>query len=830
LPAHAATVLRLDADWKAIARQPEVAPVSGVGSDNVAYVLFTSGSTGKPKGVVGPHRTLVNRLQWDARPSTADEVYAQKTTTSFIDSLWELFMPLTRGQRVVIVSEEVSKDPQRLVEVLAAEEASRIVVVPSLLQALLEGVEDLSRRVPRLRYWACSGEALPAELAERFASRLPDAALLNIYGTSEFWDASWYETGRGLAGQRVPIGRPLSNVRLYVVDAYLQPVPIGVCGELCVGGAGLARGYFSRPGLTAERFIPDPFLQGERLYRTGDLARWRADGELEYLGRIDHQVKLRGYRIELGEIEAALRNQPGIKDAVVAVQEDTPGDRRLVAYVVGGSEAGTAATSMQFSLFYFAEGEDGQEAERYRLYLEGAKRADQLGLSAVWTPERHFTEIAAAYPNPSVLSAALAVVTKNVQLRAGSVVLPLHHPMRVAEEWSVVDNLSGGRVGVSFASGWVPNDFVFAPDAYEDRHRIMLEGVAQVQKLWRGEAVLLRNGVGQEVPARMLPRPVQAELPIWLTAAQSPKTFEAAGKLGVNVLTALMTQTMSELAERIALYRKTLHLHGHDSTKGVVTVMLHTFVALTDEAARQAVNGPLAAYLRSHAHLRELVLKTRNIQLPVARDDIERLIPLSLERYLNTSSLIGSPATCLRMVRRLRSIGVDEIACLIDFGVSTDAALVSLDHLQSLMEQSRTVVDIGTLRAHLRKRLPDHMVPSSFAELHALPLMPNGKVDREALSVMESQTEIDEYIAPGTPIEEMLVGIWQELLKLERVGARSNFFALGGHSLLAMRMMVRVREAFRIELPLRVLFEAPTVQTLAERIESSSAAWEEIEI
>jgi natural product biosynthesis luciferase-like monooxygenase protein len=537
-------------------------------------------------------------------------------------------------------------------------------------------------------------------------------------------------------------------------------------------------------------------------------------------------VKVRGFRIEPAEVEAALLAHDQVKQAVVVAREDEPGETRLVAYVVAPSELPVSAAPMQFSLFYFAESEQkGQEAEKYRLYIEGAKQADRLGFSAVWTPERHFTELAAAYPNPSVLSAALAMVTRRIQLRAGSVVLPLHHPVRVAEEWSVVDNLSGGRVGVSFASGWVPNDFVFAPEAYSDRHQRMLADIAKVQQLWRGEAVTLRNGIGEQTPVRMLPRPIQAELPIWLTAAQSPKTFEAAGKLGVNVLTALMTQTVSELAEKIALYRSALKRHGHDPAKGVVSVMLHTFVAPTEEMARQTVKEPLSAYLRSHAHLRELTFKDRGWMGGINHEDIEQLIPLSVERYLGTSTLIGSPETCLPMVQRLKEIGVDEVACLIDFGVGTDVVLENLEHLQSLANRSRKIFDIGALRTALKQRLPDHMIPSAIVVLDALPLTPNGKLDRRALPVPEGRQKAAGYVAPRTPVEEALASIWAEVLRLDRVGITDNFFELGGHSLLAMRMVARVRDQLGVELPLRALFEAPVIENLADMIFPKK--WEE---
>ena len=564
----------------------------------------------------------------------------------------------------------------------------------------------MGRQLPDLRYWACSGEALGKDLVQSFHERLPHADLLNVYGTSEFWDASCSTLDRSVDYRGgVPIGRPISNMQLYVLDGAGEVVPVGVPGELYIGGAGLARGYLNRPGLTAERFMPDPFGGGDRLYRTGDLARWRPDGNLEFVGRADHQVKLRGYRIELGEIETALLEHDQLKHAVVLAREDVPGDKQLVAYVVAQPEKVAAVAPMQFSLFYFAESEQSDgDTDKYRLYLEGAKQADRLGFSAVWTPERHFTEIAAAYPNPSVLSAALAMVTQRIQLRAGSVVLPLHHPVRVAEEWSVVDNLSGGRVGVSFASGWVPNDFVFAPEAYRDRHRTMLADIAKVQNLWRGGTEVLRNGMGEDIPVRMLPRPIQAELPIWLTAAQSPATFEAAGELGVNVLTALMTQSMPELAEKIALYRAALERSGHDPAKGVVSVMLHTFVASSEEAARQLVKEPLTAYLRSHAYLRELALKDLKFLGGIDRQDIERLIPLSVERYLSASSLIGSPETCLQMIHKLKDIGVNEVACLVDFGVETDLVLDNLVHLQTLATRSRTAIDTSALRAALKQR------------------------------------------------------------------------------------------------------------------------------
>lgn len=345
LPPHAAMDVCLDTDGRTISQEAEHAPTNGATPDGVVYALYTSGSTGKPKGVLGVHRAAVNRCawMWSTWPFTPGEVCCQKTSLNFVDSVWEIFGPLLSGIQTVILPDAVVKDPHRFVDCLAANHVSRLVLVPSLLRVLLDSHADLGDRLPGLRHWICSGEALPLDLCRRFHRVLPGAVLLNLYGSSEVAaDVSWFDT-RLLTPEMdsVPIGRAIANTQLYVLDESGQRVPIGMSGELYVGGDGLARSYLQRPALTRERFVPDPFGTdpGQRLYRTGDQARWRADGTLEYLGRRDQQVKLRGMRIELGEIEAALVRQPGVREAVVAGR--TEGDEvRLVAYVVSDDPPG----------------------------------------------------------------------------------------------------------------------------------------------------------------------------------------------------------------------------------------------------------------------------------------------------------------------------------------------------------------------------------------------------------------------------------------------------------------------------------------------------------
>ncbi len=331
-------VLCLDANREALSRESGANPVTETVSSNLAYVVYTSGSTGNPKGVAGHHKGTVNNVYWTwgAFPYVSQEVCCQITSLNFIDSVVEIFTPLLQGIQTIIISDEVVKNPPQLTQTLAIHRVTRIILVPSLLRAVLETCPDLRSRLPHLKTWFTGGEAVTAELVQRFQKSMPQCVLTNGYGSSEVsCDATWYEAGEVQSLSCVPIGRPISNIQAYILDPCLQPVPVGVPGELHIGGIGLARGYLNQPALTAEKFIANPFgTEPEaRLYKTGDLTRYLPDGNIEFLGRIDHQVKIRGFRIELGEIERVLERHPAIRETVVIVREDVPGDKRLAAYV-----------------------------------------------------------------------------------------------------------------------------------------------------------------------------------------------------------------------------------------------------------------------------------------------------------------------------------------------------------------------------------------------------------------------------------------------------------------------------------------------------------------
>jgi natural product biosynthesis luciferase-like monooxygenase protein/amino acid adenylation domain-containing protein len=685
-----------------------------------------------------------------------------------------------------------------------------------------------------------------------------------------------------------------------------------------------------------------------------------------------------------------------------------------------GSEA--EARPVGFSLFMWGN-DDAPGRDKYRLMLEGAKYFDRNGFEAVWTPERHFHAFGGPYPNPSVTGAALAAVTERIGIRAGSCVSPLHHPIRIAEEWAIVDNLSNGRVAIAFASGWNANDFIVRPENHARNKAVMLESIDQVRRLWRGEEVAFPNPAGEQVPIRTLPRPVQPELPFWVTTAGNPDTYARAGELGANVLTHLLGQTIEELAEKIAVYRSARAAAGHDPATGRVTLMLHTFVGADDAEVRELVREPMKDYLRA------------SLKLTGADGAAESRLDQAFERYFEANGLFGTPATCARMAHRCMRAGVDEIACLLDFGVPTERALESLPYLNHVREMtsrqrrsiaanierhgvtllqctpslarmlladaptraalagvSRMLVggealpaplarelmaaiggelvnmygptettvwsttepvargadcvtigrpisntqvyildifgqplpagvpgelviggagvargylnrpdltsekfistslgrvyksgdtarflpdgrieylgradgqvkvrgyrvelgeiesvlgelvehaavsvhgsdlvaylageaDIGRVRAHLRAKLPDYMVPMAFVRLERMPYTPNGKLDRKALPAPE-RAAAAEFVAPASATEQALAELWQRVLRIERVGARDNFFDCGGHSLLAMQLVAGVRERFDVALPLKNLFERPVLADLAEAIDA--LAW-----
>jgi natural product biosynthesis luciferase-like monooxygenase protein len=339
---------------------------------------------------------------------------------------------------------------------------------------------------------------------------------------------------------------------------------------------------------------------------------------------------------------------------------------------------------VNFSLFYFAD--DGSaNTDRYRLLIEGARFADSHGFSAVWTPERHFHSFGGRYPNPAVTGAAVAAVTERIAIRAGSVVAPLHHPVRIAEEWAMVDNLSGGRIGIAFASGWNMVDFLLRPENYPDRRHAMLDTIETVKRLWRGEKVELNDGTGALVQVQTYPVPLQPDVPIWLTSMGNLATFRQAGELGAGVLTALIWQDLDDLAKKISIYRQAFRERNEAGGNEHISLMVHTFLGADRDEVREMVRVPFSDYLRSSIGVFARASGTpSDTKHEVNPEDVEFLVEQSFSRYFETGGLFGTIEDGMRMLARLDEIGVDEVACLIDFVGDTDAVLGSLDYLEKL--------------------------------------------------------------------------------------------------------------------------------------------------
>ncbi|MBO9998152.1 MAG: LLM class flavin-dependent oxidoreductase [Cyanobacteria bacterium SID2] len=343
---------------------------------------------------------------------------------------------------------------------------------------------------------------------------------------------------------------------------------------------------------------------------------------------------------------------------------------------------------MDFSLFYFSGNGSTTCQDKYRLLLEGAKFADRNGFSAVWVPERHFDAFGGLYPNPSVAGAAISTITENIQIRSGSIVVPLQNPLRVAEEWAMVDNLSSGRASLSFAPGWHPNDFVFYPEKYANKKAIMWRDIEVIKNLWRGESIDLKNGTNKSISVKTFPHPIQKELPVWITAL-SDETFIDSGRIGANILTSPLYQSLNEILRKVSLYRQSLAENGYDPEAGKVALMIHTFIDEDINTVRQKVKTPFKNYLKTHFDL--VVKSAGDLWASVDPEmltpqDLEDLLDFSFETYFDGKVLMGTPEDCKQKIDDLRQAGVDDVAALIDFGVEFDWVMESLQHLNEIKQ------------------------------------------------------------------------------------------------------------------------------------------------
>jgi pristinamycin I synthase-3/4 len=923
LPEHQAKVVCLDDHWAEIARQPQENLASETGPDNLAYVIYTSGSTGKPKGAMNHHRGVCNRLLWmqeEYRLNESDRVL-QKTPFSFDVSVWEFFWPLITGARLVVARPDGHKDPAYLVDLIDSAGITTLHFVPPMLQVFLESVGPEHCR--KLRRVICSGEALPYDLQERFFSRL-DAELHNLYGPTEAAvDVTYWACRRGSSSRTVPIGRPVANTRIYILDDHRQPVPMGVGGELYIGGVQVGRGYLGRPELTAERFIRDPFSAdpGARLYRTGDLSRWLPDGTIEYLGRIDHQVKIRGFRIELGEIEATLARHPEVREAVVIDREDVPGDRRLVAYVVPGRNATEADDPV-------AEPEQSEQVAQWQILFDNWYARDRsdvdpsfntIGWNSSYTNAPIPTTVMGEWLESTVERIRSLAPRRVLEIGCGSGML-LARLAPYCDDYYATD-FSQGAVDYVRDQLVRPNPALshvhverrtaddFTGFAGREFDAVILNSVVQYFPRAEYLAKVLRHVAAFVQPGGFIFIGDVRSLPLQPVFHTSVEFFRAPRSLTLKRFQSAVGARLTQDNE-LVLDPRFFHALALDWSRISHVETRYRRERCQNELTRFRydailhVEAPEPVPVEQRLDWASEIVTLGSLQgrlaegqsrvfgitgIPNARVASDLAIS-ELVGKLDGASTVGDLAAMLQQNGSPPGIDPENVQTLGQkFGYAVeilhgdpdrpdcyDAVFMPVDllrglpramfpacsttslhtpswrayasqpHQMGLSNQRRQAgsfsqpphrVDpsnqahqvtpsgklVSALRHHLQDLLPEYMVPTAFVLLDAIPLTVNGKVDRRALPAFDQdRSELaTDYVEPRTPIEQAVARIFATVLKVDRIGAGDNFFELGGHSLLATQVISRVRASLQVDLPVRSVFEAPTLAQLAQRIENA---------
>jgi amino acid adenylation domain-containing protein len=835
--------------------EPDTDPAPLATGESLAYVIYTSGSTGRPKGTEIQHKALLNLLfsMQETPGMTSNDTLLAVTTLSFDISGLELLLPLICGARVVIASRNDAADGNRLMVELRRHRVTMMQATPATWQLLLAAGWSGDAGLTIL----CGGEPLHRKLAAELLARC--GALWNVYGPTE--TTIWSTIHKVEAGEGpMSIGRPIANTQIYILDEQQRPVPVNVPGELYIGGAGLARGYLNRPELTAEKFVRSPFHPAERLYRTGDLCRFRANGNIEFLGRNDYQLKLRGHRIELGEIEATLAQHAAVREVVVAAREDAPGDKRLVAYVVPNLEDdGT----------WYAEHVAQWQAvweETYRGPATGEDPAFNFtGWNSSYTGEPIPAEEMRDWLEHTVRRVKALGPARILEIGCGSGML-LHSLAPECEHYC----------GTDFSQGALDSIARNLPDGLRNRVELIRRSADDFGGAAPGTFdVVILNSVIQYFPdadyllrvlqgaARMV-RPGGTIFVGDVRSLELLRAFHASVQLhqsAAGVTTSVLKQRIEKqvaqeeelaigatffyaIGEHIPAFRSAEILPKRGSflnemTKFRYDALIHCGGPAAaclleprgwqgeDAAAIAAVVGDGKTALRGVANARlaaeAVVLKWLDgeggpVTVGELRARLEEAPPVGVDPeavwarggYVDWSGLGANGAFGVS----LEAVGYD--------GGFASGAIAS--YANRPLQAQRANALAPALRQALRDRLPEYMMPSAFVLLEEMPRLANGKVNRRALPKPEggATAAAVAFHAPQEGLELTIARIWQEVLQLDRVGSRDNFFDLGGHSLRLIQVRNALRQRLNREIPATALLQHPTVATLAAYLEDPS--------
>ncbi|MEG8178108.1 amino acid adenylation domain-containing protein [Nocardia terpenica] len=832
------------------------------GPGNAAYVMYTSGSTGRPKGVAIEHRSIL-RLIWDANYANLgdDVVMLQAAPLAFDASTFEIWGALAHGG-CCVVSQERVPSAAGLRELF-----DRAAVTTAwLTSAMFNALSDSDPTVfAGLKQLLVGGEALSPDHVARVGRAVPALQLINGYGPTEcttFSCCGPISIDDLDSSRPVALGGPISNSQAYVLDGFGNVVPVGVAGELYIGGAGVARGYVGRGGPTADRFVPNPFgPPGSRLYRTGDAVRWTRSGALEFIGRLDDQVKVRGFRIEPGEIEAALAGHDGVAEAAVVAREDSPGDLRLVAYIVPDTDAETGIDAADE-----AEELAGDQVADWRSIFDDVQGQwggdidggfNVSGWNSSYTGEPIPAEEMREWVQASVDRISALGGRRILEIGCGTGLLMSRLASR-ADEY----------VGVDFSSETLAGLQQVLDEHDLSQVRLLCREAADLGDLPEGGFdVVIINSVAQYFPDQEYLMRVLREA----TRLAAGGGHVLVGDVrNLRVLEDFHTRVQAAKRGDAAVSAQEVAWAIAEETELLIDPAFFTELprTLPEIGAVQVMprRGRFANEMSQYRY--EAVLR---VGAPVAGTAVGRWLEWSepesslewLAGQLTGAGVVGVRAVPNARMHRAVSGAVhpeDLYELAAEHGYRAvlswadtdqhgrfDAAFVPATEPDSarmpwiefpvasarptglvndplrgrrLQQHRRTLPPV--LREYLSDRLPEYMVPSSFVVLDALPLTANGKLDRRALPAPEGRRALRaELVEPRNPDEEALAGIWRAVLSLDRVGVFDNFFELGGHSLLATQVVTRASEAFDVRLPVRIMFDTPTIAELAERIAES---------
>ncbi|MBC1235685.1 non-ribosomal peptide synthetase [Nostoc sp. 2RC] len=894
LPQHQAGVVCLDSNWESISQQSRENLVHQTTLQNLAYAIYTSGSTGIPKGVMVTHGGLVNAyFAWEDAYSLRSLAtsHLQMASFSFDVFTGDLVRALCSGGKLVLCPRELLLQPDGLYALMRSQKVNCAEFVPAVLMNLLQYLQETKQSLDFMRSlivgsdsWYVSGY----HQVKTFCGH--GTRLINSYGVSEATiDSSYFETTTANLPleRQVPIGRPFANTQIYLLDSQLQPVPIGVVGELYIGGVGLARGYFNRPESTAEKFIPHPFSQesGARLYKTGDLGRYLEDGNIEFIGRADYQIKIRGFRIELGEIEAVLNQHPAVEEAVVVAQEYEPANKRLVAYVVQNPEPETTAELIlgkELSTQQLSQWEGVFDDLYQDLADEQVLKFDIKGWNSSYTgqpiPEaevRHWVE--------STVERILSLQpTKVLDIGSGSglmlfriaphcqeycatdvsqkALLSLKHQMTMLEsELSGVTlihrgaNNFEGVVANSFdavlivsvmqyfpsidyllqvlenaVNAVAPGGFIFLGDI---RSLPLLEVFHTSVQFERSPDFVSKEELQQRARKQLFEEKQLVIDPAFFTALKQhlPKIshVEILLERGYyqNELNKFRYDVILHISDEIPL----LDLPWLDWEKQELTLasvqemLIETAPNILGIAgvpnARIAKDMQIWQWLTSPGgvatvgDMRQFLEKNSQYQGIEPEDfwTLSKDLPYSIDI---TWSNCGDNGRYDVIFKRQPTIKITQSEI-----THTAKHRPWRDYTNNPLQAKFALELVPQLRDFLSEKLPEYMIPTNFMLLDALPLLPNGKVNRRALPPPDIATARNTlHTPPETEVEQMIANIWQDVLRLERVGIDDNFFDLGGHSLLVGQVHAQLREKLNRDLSLVEIFQHPTINLLAKHL------------